>query len=177
MGRGFPGNDGLCPDCEVRKFVLILLCLLPCFSLGAQETVLSRLKEANFPDSLSADFTLTRHSPMLASDLVSKGRVNLAKPDYIRWEVISPKPSVTVFSGEDASSNRRFRLPSDRDFKVSTLEGTELSIILEPVRGDMKRLFEKIVVKVNPKTYIVHTVLLQGFDGDSTFIEFDHIKQ
>ena len=114
---------------------------------------------------------------MLASDLVSKGRVNLAKPDYIRWEVLSPKPSVTVFSGEDASSNRRFRLPSDRDFKVSTLEGTELSIILEPVRGDMKRLFEKIVVKVDPKTYIVHTVLLSGLDGDSTFIEFDHIKR
>ena len=157
-----------------RLLFILLAVLLPCFSSAAQDDVLSRLREANFPSSLTADFTRTRHSPMLAEDLVSKGRVCFAQPDCLRWEVVSPSPKVTVFNSD---SPRRFRLPSDRDFRVSTLEGKELSIILEPIRGDLKKLFARIIVKVDPATYIVRSVLLSTVDGDSTLIEFSNIRK
>ena len=160
----------------MKRLVLIFACMFMGLSLSAQEDVLARLTEANFPDSLEAYFTQTRHSPMLTSDLVSKGKVSLAKPDYLRWEVISPKPSVSEFNGADGAAQRRFRIPSDKDFKITVLEGKEQSIILEPVRGDLKKLFSRIVVKADPATYLVHSVLLSGFDGDSTFIVFDHIR-
>lgn len=179
----------------MRRMILILAAVLFCVGVSGQgpaagasaagaeagvlsgAEVLSRLKEANFPSSLEAEFTQRRHSPLLSEDLVSKGKLTLAAPDYLRWEIVSPKPRVSEFNASDAASARRFRLPSDKDFRVSTLEGEELSIILDPVRGDLKRLFSRIVVKVDPQTYHIHSVLLSGLDGDSTFIEFYSVKR
>ena len=166
----------------MRRLALILAAVFFCVGVSAQgpaagAEVLSRLKEANFPSSLEAEFTQRRHSPMLSKDLVSMGKLTLAAPDYLRWEIVSPTPRLSEFNAADAASSRRFRLPSEKDFKVSTLEGKELSIILDPVRGDLKRLFSRIVVKVDPQTYYIHSVLLSGLDGDSTFIEFYSVKR
>lgn len=156
----------------MRK-LLLYLCLLVSTVAAAQESdLLLRIREANLKNTLRADFTQVRHTPMLTDDLVSNGFVALQAPDKVHWEVVKPVSRVTVFNGDIPQSGRRFRLPSDKDFSVSSLEGEELSIILKPLRRDLAQLFSQIVLKVDPVSLAVHSVLLTGLDGDWTQITF-----
>ena len=156
----------------MRK-LLLYICLLVSTVAAAQESdLLLRIREANLKNTLRADFTQVRHTPMLTDDLVSSGFVALQAPDKVHWEVVKPVSRVTVFNGDIPQSGRRFRLPSDKDFSVSSLEGEELSIILKPLRRDLAQLFSQIVLKVDPVSLAVHSVLLTGLDGDWTQITF-----
>lgn len=159
----------------MRKLLLIGLLLCAGFSARAQEDVFSKVKEANLPSTLEASFVQTRHSELLSEDLVSRGRVWLQQPDKVRWEVTSPKPRLTVLNGEVPRS-RKFRLPSEKDFKVTVLSSEELTLLLEPLRGDFRQLFTQIILKADPESFRVRSILLKGLDGDSTFIEFQDIR-
>ena len=144
----------------MRKLLLIGLLLCAGFSARAQEDVFSKVKEASLPSTLEASFVQTRHSELLSEDLVSRGHVWLQQPDKVRWEVTSPK----------------FRLPSEKDFKVTVLSSEELTLLLEPLRGDFRQLFTQIILKADPESFRVRSILLKGLDGDSTFIEFQDIR-
>ena len=156
----------------MRK-LLLYLCLLVSTVAAAQESdLLLRIREANLKNTLRADFTQVRHTPMLTKDLVSNGFVALQAPDKVHWEVVKPVFRVTIFNGDIPQSGRRFRLPSDKDFSVSSMKGEELSIILKPLRRDLAQLFSQIVLKVDPVSLAVHSMLLTGLDGDWTQITF-----
>lgn len=146
-------------------------------SLSAQESdLLLRIREANLKNTLWADFTQVRHSQLLTEDLVSTGFVALQAPDKVHWEVQKPVSRVTVFNGDIPQNSRRFRLPSEKDFTVSSLEGEELSVILKPRRRDLAQLFSQIVLKVDPVSLAVHSLLLSGLDGDWTQISFTKVQ-
>lgn len=146
-------------------------------SLSAQESdLLLRIREANLKNTLRAEFMQVRHSQLLTEDLVSTGFVALQAPDKVHWEVQKPVSRVTVFNGDIPQNSRRFRLPAEKDFTVSSLEGEELSVILKPRRRDLALLFSQIVLKVDPVTLEVHSVLLSGLDGDWTQITFTKVQ-
>ena len=160
----------------MRKF-LLYICLFVSLVASAQESdLLVRIREANLKNTLRAEFTQVRHTPLLAEDLVSSGFAALQAPDKVHWEVVKPVSRVTVFNGDIPQNNRRFRLPSEKDFTVSSLEGEELSVILKPRRRDLAQLFSQIILKVHPKTLAVHSVLLSGVDGDWTQITFTKVQ-
>ena len=125
------------------------------------------------PSSFEASWTQLRHSPLLTEDLQSSGTIVLREPSYLRWEVKEPVQSVTEF-GADDSPRSRFRMPKEKDFKV-TEEG-EGSIVLEPIRRDLRQMFRRITVTVDPVSGKVRSVFLEGTDDGWTKIDFKDVK-
>ncbi|MBR5107663.1 MAG: outer membrane lipoprotein carrier protein LolA [Bacteroidales bacterium] len=156
----------------MKRWLLILTGLAFALAASAQENILDRLKAANTYETLQASFTQTRHSSMLTKDLVSEGRMVLASPDRIRWEVLKPYPSVFVSRGELAIAGRRFRIPTEKDFTATVLEGEDLTVKLVPVRRDLKSLFREIIVHADKQSLQLRSALLMSPDGDWTQLEF-----
>lgn len=125
------------------------------------------------PSSFEASWTQLRHSPLLTEDLQSSGTIVLREPSYLRWEVKEPVQSVTEF-GADDSTRSRFRMPTEKDFKV-TEEG-DGSIVLEPIRRDLRQMFRRITVTVDPVSGKVRSVFLEGTDDGWTRIDFKDVK-
>ena len=159
----------------MKRFLLLLACLTLAVTASAQDGVLDRLKAANTFETLQASFVQTRHSSMLTKDLRSEGRLVLASPDRIRWEVLKPYPSVFVSTGELAFAGRRFRMPTDKDFTATALEGDDLAVKLVPVRRDLKSVFREIIVHADKKSMRIQSALLITPDGDWTLLEFKDV--
>ena len=160
----------------MKRLILIGVSLVLAWCASAQDDVLDRLKAANTFETLQLSFVQTRHSPMLAKDLISEGRMVMAAPDRIRWEVRKPYPSVFVSSGELAFAGRRFRIPTEKDFTATALEGEDLAVRLVPVRRDLKSLFREIIVHADKQSLRIRSALLMGQDGDWTLLEFKDIR-
>lgn len=125
------------------------------------------------PASFEASWTQVRHSPLLTEDLRSSGTVVLKEPSYLRWEVKEPVQSVTEF-GADDNQRSRFRMPTEKDFKV-TEEG-EGAIVLEPLRRDLRQMFRRITVTLDPASGKLQSVFLEGTDDGWTRIDFKDVK-
>lgn len=135
--------------------------------------ILSLLLDLVPPASFEASWTQVRHSPLLTEDLHSSGTIVLKEPSYLRWEVNEPVQSVTEFGADDAA-RPRFRMPTEKDFKA-TEEGDD-TIVLEPLRRDLKQMFRRITVTVDPATEKVQSVFLEGTDDGWTRIDFSNVR-
>ena len=136
--------------------------------------ILSLLMDLVPPPSFEASWTQVRHSPLLTEDLLSSGTVVLREPSYLRWEVREPVQSVTEFGAGDDASRSRFRMPSEKDFK--TTEEGEGTIVLEPLRRDLRQMFRRITVTIDPDSGKVRSVFLEGTDEGWTRIDFKDVK-
>ena len=159
----------------MKRFMLFLCGLALAVAASAQDDILDRLKAANAFETLQLSFVQTRHSAMLTKDLRSEGRLVLASPDRIRWEVLKPYPSVFVSTGELAIAGRRFRMPTEKDFTATALEGDDLAVKLVPVRRDLKSVFREIVVHADKQSLQIRSALLITPDGDWTLLEFKDV--
>ena len=160
----------------MKRLILIAVSLVFAWCASAQGGILDRFKAANTFETLQASFVQTRHSEMLTKDLVSEGRMVLASPDRIRWEVLKPYPSVFVSTGELAIAGRRFRIPTEKDFSATALEGEDLAVKLVPVRRDLKSLFREIIVHADKSSLQIRSALLITPDGDWTLLEFKDVR-
>ena len=160
----------------MMKRLLLFLCgLALAVSASAQDDLLDRLKAANTFETLRLSFVQTRHSALLTKDLQSEGRLVLESPDRIRWEVLKPYPSVFVSTGELAFAGRRFRMPTDKDFTATVLEGEDLAVKLVPVRRDLKSVFREIIVHADKQSLRIQSALLITPDGDWTQLAFKDV--
>lgn len=159
----------------MKRWILILAGLLLALSASAQNDLLDRLRAANTFETLQLSFVQTRHSAMLSKDLQSEGRLVLQSPDRIRWEVLRPYPSVFVSTGELALAGRRFRMPTEKDFSATVLEGEDYAIRLVPVRRDLKSLLREVIVHADKQSLQIRSALLVTPDGDWTLLEFKDI--
>lgn len=135
--------------------------------------ILSLLLDLVPPPSFEASWTQVRHSPLLTEDLLSSGTVVLKEPSYLRWEVKEPVSSVTEF-GADDSSRSRFRMPTEKDFKVA--EEGDGTIVLEPLRRDLRQMFSRITVTTDTVSGKVRSVFLESTDGSWTRIDFKDVR-
>ena len=159
----------------MKRLIILLSCLALALSASAQNDLLDRLKAANSFETLQLSFVQTRHSAMLTEDLVSEGRMFLASPDRLRWEVRKPYRSLFVSEGELAVHGRRFRIPTEKDFTATALEGEDLAVKLVPVRRDLKSVFREIIVHADKKSLQIRSALLVTPDGDWTLLEFKDV--
>lgn len=159
----------------MKRLVLISLLLLHAALGWAQETasLLARVLAANAAETLQAAFTETRHTPLLEENLVSEGVLYLKAPDKLRWELRTPEPRVSVLG---APSGHRFRVPTEKDFACRVLEGEERSLILTPLRRDLKQLFTQLVVTVDAQTLQLRSVLANTADGGWISLVFREVK-
>ncbi len=154
----------------IKRLLISLVLFVAAGLCASAQDVLARILEVNMPDSLQASWVRTYHSPMLQENLVSSGTVFLKQPDVLRWETLEPVHSLTEFNGEQQRG--RFRLPQEKDFDAQVLESEQITVILTPKRRDLKQMFSQIVATVDKKTYRVSSVLLKGFEGEWTRIDF-----
>ena len=141
----------------------------------AQDDVWARVKEVNFPKkSLQASWNRIYRSPMLQDDILSEGKVYLRQPDALRWETEKPVKRVTEL--DSTQGKGRFRMPDDKDFKITVLEGDTYSVQLTPLRRDLKQLVGQITLTVEKKSYKLLYVTILGVDGDWTQITFSNVK-
>lgn len=160
----------------MKRLILIAASLLLAWCASAQDALVERVKAANTFETLQLSFVQTRHSSMLTEDLVSEGRMVMAAPDRIRWELQKPYHSLFVSSGELAFRGRRFRMPTEKDFTVTALDGEEVTLTLVPIRRDLRQLFKEVVVRADRKSLQIRSALLVTPDGDWTLLEFKDIR-
>lgn len=156
------------------KYLLVAVLALACaWKAQAQDDVWTRVKEVNFPkQSLQASWQRIYKSPMLQDAVESEGTVALNQPDKVRWETLKPVQHLTELDG---TQRGRFRLPTEKDFKVTVLEGDQYTVQLEPVRRDLKQLVSQIALTVEKKTYKLLYVTILGVDEDWTQITFTNV--
>ena len=138
------------------------------------DDLLSRILEVNMPPVMEASWHRVRHLPMLQDDLVSDGKIYLQQPDKIRWETLSPVQNVTVLSGQGQQG--RFRLPQKKDFIAQVLEDRDYTVLLTPLRRDLKQIFDLLTLTVDRESLQIKQVLLRGAEGEWTLIEFSDIR-
>ncbi len=157
----------------MRRVLISLLALvvgLPAFS----QDLLSRIREVNMTSTVQAAWHRSYHSPLLEAPLESDGMVYIQEPSFLRWETVSPVSRVTVFG--DHSPRGRFRMPTEKDFTAEILEGEEYTVILTPVRRDLKQLFKQIRLTVDARSLELSQVIIDGRDGDRTILWFKEVK-
>lgn len=160
----------------MRRLLLLAVSLLSCLSLFAQDDLLTRILELNLPETLEARFIQTRRSPLYSQDLVSRGKVSLARPDKIRWETEEPAHKVQILSSAAAKGRRRFTLPTAADFSVTVLEAEDYTLTLIPKRRDLSALFQRIIIHARKDNYLIQSIILDAGDGDYTNIAFSDIR-
>ena len=159
---------------KTHLLAALVALLAGAFSAFAQEDVWEKVKEVNMPkESLQASWHRLYSSPLLQEPMESEGTVLLQQPDQVRWETLKPIQRVTVLDGKEPKG--KFRLPTERDFKVKVLEGDTYTVQLDPVRRDLKKLVGQISLTVEKNTYKLLKVTILGLDGDWTQIEFTNV--
>jgi len=136
---------------------------------------------------LSADFEQIKTSQLFAEPELSKGHLTYREPDYLRWEYTSPQALVWEMDGAKGNVSPQVRqivtlilksvsgayLQPNDDFNVSM---TDNIAELTPKRRELKQLFSKITIRINPKTGIADEVVLYEKSGDETRIRFFNAK-
>lgn len=154
-----------------RRIITGIAALLLGLGVHAQEaSLVERILQANMPSTLEAQWRQTKHSPLLKEDLKSSGKVYLQQPDKIRWEVLEPVSKVSVMNG--SAPRGRFRLPSEKDFRATVLEGEDYTVDLTPLRRDLQAIFAQVTLVVDKKSLLIKSALLRGTDGGWTHLEF-----
>ena len=159
---------------------LIGILLLVCSwtpSGDAKAGLLEQIKAANLPEkSFMATWHRVQHSSMLVNELESEGKVYLLAPDKIRWETTEPVKSVSILS-PDAGNRGRFRLPTEKDFNITVLEGDNYTVRLDPVRRDLKQMLGQIALTVDRKSLKILYVMIVTPEGDWQRIEFSKVEK
>lgn len=172
--------------------IVALACILPLRAQvsvaleGAKRAeVIAAILKANDirTESLKFDFVMTRHSALLAEPLVSRGHAAYSYPDKVRWEVVSPKPSVFEFNGGEVTDRRQQAmlrnvnkisekgLINEEDFTVTVYaDPSQWQVDMVPLRRDLSQLFSRITLLADPRDGGLRAILLTGTDGDLTEI-------
>lgn len=154
--------------------------------------------------SMQCDFVQTKSLRMLNDKMVSKGKMYYQKSDKLRWEYTTPYTYTFILSGDkvllknqnrndiiDVNKNKLFKsiaqimmnsvvgncITDDKNFKTSlATTQTEWVATLQPLRKDMKQMFQKIILHFNKQKSMVSSVELIEKAGDKTLIELKNIK-
>ena len=137
---------------------------------------------------LSADFEQVKTSQLFAEPELSKGHLTYRQPDYLRWEYTSPQALVWEVDGAKDNVSPQVRqimslilksvsgeyLQPNDDFHIS-MNGDLAE--LTPKRRELKQIFTKIAIRINPNTEIANEVVLYEKNGDETRIRFYNAKR
>ena len=75
----------------MKKLFVIALMFLSALSAGAQSSLVSQISAAcAAAESVQCNFTQTRHLAMMEEAIVSTGKMSYRRPDFLRWEYVSP---------------------------------------------------------------------------------------
>lgn len=137
--------------------------------------------------SFAAQFVQQKTSAMFAEPQRSEGQLIYRSPDYLRWEYTKPQPLVWELDGDKGNMNPHIKSmvilirqsvsgdfsAAQKSFKVEQQDNT---VILTPVKRELKNLFKQIRIVLNPDTQIADEVTICEANGDVTTIHFFAIR-
>lgn len=160
---------------------------------------LSRVGErAAGAHKVACKFEQQRFLAIFTEPVIFHGRLVVSRPDKLRWENISPIPSVLIFSGDEGlrcnadAPSMRFDLRTDPVMKmvaeqiwtwadsayekladqyaISLVEPFTLE--LAPLKGGLAETVEVIRVSFAPESYQPEQVVIEEKQGDKTVLRF-----
>lgn len=158
-------------------------------------------KKAGTVSTLSSDFIQEKHLSMFKTVLTSRGRFYFAKPDLLRWELVSPVASGFVLKGEKGrrwhertgktesfqiSQEPIMKLVSDqlfawgkadfhwlnKEYRITVLSESPVALRLEPRSAEAAGFLHHLLINFSNDGRYVRTVELHEKDGDFTRIRF-----
>lgn len=171
---------------------------------GTRRTeVLSAIAAAQQPKAgktLNYAFVQTKHSPLLATDAVSKGSLKLDGDRSMRWQYTEPTDFTLVVEDDSiytlrdgkrqplaGASGRMTRgmaqlmrqmtigasLTDDKLFETSVVEENGLyRVTLVPKRRDMRRMMQQIILTFDRKSLRIKSVRMIEKEDSYTHIDF-----
>lgn len=155
--------------------------------------------------SMQCDFVQTKHLKMLNDKMVAKGKMYYRQGNQLRWEYVTPYAYTFILNNNkvllknsqrndviDVNQNKVFKeiarimmnsvvgkcLADEKDFKTQiSTEGQEWVARLQPLRKDMKQMFQQIILHFDRKQSVVSVVELMEKNGDRTVIELKDIHK
>lgn len=165
------------------------------------DDALEKIKKARAKiKTLQAPFKQTRTIGLLASEVKSKGKLTLVRPDRLRWDLYPPD-DVTYWIGPEGlamknkdgvtkipkSSAKKFaavlgdlmimlggdikKLRDRYDMSVSEDDG-KLEIVAKPTAKDVKKHISKLKLLTDGDASVIRTVEIYEKSGDKSVIVF-----
>lgn len=185
--------------------LIVFCCVVLVLSAQSDALVRQKINEAaSAMMTMQCDFVQTKQLKMLSDNIVSKGKIYYQKSDKLRCEYTSPTSYIFVMNGDkvllrsknrnrviDVKKNKRFRgiarimmssvagnsLSDEKNFQT-TIATTpkEWIATMQPLKKDMKQMFQKIILHFNRQKAIVCAIELIEKNGDKTHIELKNIR-
>lgn len=179
---------------------IILFLSSPAFSKKTtlEELLLDIRDKSAELTSLTCDFTQKRSLALFNKPIVFEGRLTIVRPDKLRWEFLTPVPSVLIFDGNkgirctDNNKPARFDLASDPVMRMvakqlwTWLDGDysklkndysikktgESSILVTPEEEQTSDLIKNIAIVFDTNNRQPKSVTILEPGGDETLITF-----
>ena len=154
--------------------------------------------------SLECDFVQTKFLNILDDKMVSKGKMYYQQADKLRWEYITPYTYTFILNDNqvllkndnrsdiiDVNQNKIFKeiarmmmnsivgncLSDEKAFKTTVeVVGNDWVANLIPLKRDMKQMWNRLVLHINPDLKVVYKVEMHEPSGDYTVIDLINIK-
>ena len=154
-------------------------------------------------ESVDARFVQTKHVSLLDEPLVSTGRFRFRKPDHVRLDIETPRPSTILIAGRTVTipglpgSEQRAvagspmaamftelgavfagnleRAPAHFDI-VARGDGDAIVVTLTPTAADFQRLFRTITLRFAGTAPMVQSMRLDDALGDSLVVELRDVQ-
>jgi outer membrane lipoprotein carrier protein len=170
-----------------------------------QQEIIEQINKASAQmQTLECDFVQTKHLQILDDKMVAKGRMYYQQADKLRWEYVSPYTYIFILNQNqvllknndrtdviDVERNRIFKeiarmmmnsivgncLSDEKTFKTQVeVAGNEWVATLVPLKKDMKQMWNKLVLHIQPDMKVVSKVEMHEPSGDYTVIDLKNIR-
>jgi outer membrane lipoprotein carrier protein len=170
-----------------------------------QKQIIEKIDQtASAMTGMQCDFVQTKHLRLLKDDMVSKGKMYYQQSNHLRWEYTTPYSYTFIINNDkvfikskqrndiiDVNQNKLFKeiarimmnsvvgncLNDEKSFRSTISVGSDEWIAtLLPLRKDIKQMFQKIVLYINPKQAIVTKMELMEKNGDMTVIDLKNVR-
>ena len=183
---------------------LMFCCCAVSFAQTQQEIIEQINKASAQMQTLECDFVQTKYLQILDDKMVAKGRMYYQQADKLRWEYISPYTYTFILNQNqvllknndrtdviDVERNRIFKeiarmmmnsivgncLSDEKTFKTQVeVAGNEWVATLVPLKKDMKQMWNKLVLHIQPDMKVVSKVEMHEPSGDYTVIDLKNIR-
>lgn len=183
---------------------LMSCCCAVSFAQTQQEIIEQINKASAQMQTLECDFVQTKYLQILDDKMVAKGRMYYQQADKLRWEYISPYTYTFILNQNqvllknndrtdviDVERNRIFKeiarmmmnsivgncLSDEKTFKTQVeVAGNEWVATLVPLKKDMKQMWNKLVLHIQPDMKVVSKVEMHEPSGDYTVIDLKNIR-
>ena len=186
-------------------FTLSLSPFLSIAQTPLQSEMIKQINDASAQmHSLECDFVQTKFLNILDDKMVSKGKMYYQQADKLRWEYITPYTYTFILNDNqvllkndnrsdiiDVNQNKIFKeiarmmmnsivgncLSDEKAFKTTVeVVGNDWVANLIPLKRDMKQMWNRLVLHINPDLKVVYKVEMHEPSGDYTVIDLINIK-